>query len=62
MEDLEDKTTEELKKEFEDIHKTYYDLKERMLKAYDFLKVMENRGEKIINILNKRTGGINGQV
>jgi hydroxymethylpyrimidine pyrophosphatase-like HAD family hydrolase len=60
MEDLEDKSTDELKKEFEQIHKTYYDLKERLLKSYDFLEIMEARANKIINILNKRTGGLNG--
>ena len=60
MEDLEYKSTEELKKEFEEIHKAYYNLKDRLLKSYDFLETMELRADKIINILNKRTGGLNG--
>ena len=62
MDNLEDKSTKELQEEYEQLHKTYYDLKDRMLKAYDFLKVMEVRGKKIIDILEKRTGSIDGQV
>ena len=60
MDSLEEKSTKELKEEYEKLHETYYGLKERMLKAYDYLKVMESRGKKIIDILEKRTGGING--
>ena len=60
MEDLEDKSTDELKKEYENIHNTYYDLKDRLLKAYDLLEFMETRANKIIKILDKRTKGING--
>ena len=59
MDSLEEKSTKELKEEYEKIHKSYYELKDRLLKAYDFLTIMGERGKKIINILEKRSGDIN---
>jgi len=59
MENLEDKSTNELKSEFEKIFKAHADLKDRMLKAYDLLESMGERGRKIYKIIEKRTKGIN---
>lgn len=56
MENLEDKSTDELKKYFEELNNNHLDLKKRMLNAFDLMKSMEERGKEVYNILLKRTG------
>jgi len=59
MENLEDKSTDELKKYFEELHNNHLDLKKRMLNAFDLMKSMEERGKQVYKILLKRTGDLN---
>ena len=56
MDNLEDKSTDELKKYFEELNNNHLDLKKRMLNAFDLMKSMEKKGKKVYNILLKRTG------
>jgi hypothetical protein len=56
MENLEDKSTDELKKYFEELNNNHLDLKKRMLNAFDLMKSMEEKGKEVYNILLKRTG------
>jgi hypothetical protein len=56
MENLEDKSTDELKKYFEELNDNHLDLKKRMLNAFDLMKSMEEKGKEVYNILLKRTG------
>ena len=60
MDNLEDKSTDELKKYFEELHNNHLDLKKRMLNAFDLMKSMEEKGKEVYNILLKRTGDLNG--
>jgi len=62
MDNLEDKSTDELKKYFEELNNNHLDLKKRMLIAFDLMESMEKKGKKVYNILLKRTGDINGKV
>jgi len=59
MENLEDKSTDELKKYFEELHNNHLDLKKRMLNAFDLMKSMEEKGKQVYKILLKRTGDLN---
>tara|TARA_R100000900_G_C3329731_1_gene163135 strand:+ start:510 stop:683 length:174 start_codon:yes stop_codon:yes gene_type:complete len=56
MKNLEEKSTDELKKYFELLNENHTDLKNKMLRAYDLLESMEKKGKEIYNILLKRTG------
>tara|TARA_R110001592_G_scaffold351511_1_gene648717 strand:+ start:7390 stop:7563 length:174 start_codon:yes stop_codon:yes gene_type:complete len=56
MDNLEDKSTDELKKYFEELNDNHLDLKKRMLNAFDLMKSMEEKGQEIYKILLKRTG------
>ena len=56
MKNLEEKSTDELKKYFEELNNNHLDLKKRMLNAFDLMKSMEKKGKKVYNILLKRTG------
>ena len=60
MDNLEDKSTDELKKYFEELNNNHLDLKKRMLNAFDLMKSMEERGKEVYNIILKRTEGNNG--
>lgn len=57
MDDLEDKTNEQLREEFHMLIKAHADLKEKMLKAYDLLEALEERGQKVYNLMDKRLNG-----
>ena len=59
MDNLEDKSTDELKKYFEELNNNHLDLKKRMLNAFDLMKSMEEKGKEVYNILLKRTEGKN---
>lgn len=59
MNNLEDKSTDELKKYFEELNNNHLDLKKRMLNAFDLMKSMEKKGEEVYKILLKRTGDLN---
>ena len=60
MDNLEDKSTDELKKYFEELNNNHLDLKKRMLNAFDLMKSMEEKGKEVYNMLLKRTGDPNG--
>lgn len=60
MDNLEDKSTDELKKYFEELNNNHLDLKKRMLNAFDLMKSMEEKGKEVYNMLLKRTGDTNG--
>lgn len=60
MEELEDKTNEQLRGEFNELENSHLKLKEHMLKEWDVLLAMELRGKKIYKIINKRINGTNG--
>ena len=60
MDNLEDKSTDELKKYFEELNNNHLDLKKRMLNAFDLMKSMEEKGKEVYNIILKRTEGNNG--
>lgn len=57
MDDLEDKTNEELREEIHMLTKAHSDLKAKMLNAYDLLEALEERGEKVYKLLDKRLNG-----
>lgn len=57
MEDLEDKTNEELGKEYHALVKAHTDLKEKMIKVFDVMLTLEKRGEKVYKTLKKRVNG-----
>lgn len=60
MDNLEDKSTDELKKYFEELNNNHLDLKKRMLNAFDLMESMEEKGKEVYNIILKRTEGNNG--
>ena len=47
MKNLEEKSTDELKKYFELLNETHVDLKNRMLQAFDLLESMEKKGKEV---------------
>ena len=57
MENLEDKTNDQLRSELHELENTHLKLKEHMLKEWDMLLALEDRGKKVYNIINKRING-----
>ena len=57
MDNLEDKTNEELREEYHMLMKAHSDLKEKMLNAYDLLEALEDRGQKVYKLIDKRLNG-----
>lgn len=57
MEDLENKTNEQLREELHKLEDAHLKLKEKMLKEWDMLLALEGRGKKVYNMINKRING-----
>jgi len=60
MENLEDKTNDELREEIHMLKDSHLRLKEHMLKEWDTLLAMEKRGKEVYNMINKRINGTDG--
>lgn len=60
MDDLEDKTNDQLRSELHELENSHLKLKEQLLKGWDMLLAIEARGKKVYKIINKRINGTNG--
>jgi len=59
MENIENKTNDQLIEELTILTESHLKLKEQMLKEWDLMLSMEKRGKEVYNALVKRRKGIN---
>ena len=57
MESLDEKTNEQLRDELHALEEAHLKLKEQMLREWDVLIALEDRGKDIYNMINKRRNG-----
>tara|TARA_B110000977_G_C11015701_1_gene469390 strand:- start:144 stop:329 length:186 start_codon:yes stop_codon:yes gene_type:complete len=60
MDDLENKTNDQLRSELHELEVNHLKLKEQLLNGWDILLAMEVRGKEVYKIINKRINGTNG--
>jgi hypothetical protein len=58
MENLEDKTNDQLRDDLHKLEEAHLKLKEQMLKEWDILLALENKGKIIYKTLDKRINGL----
>tara|TARA_R100000544_G_C2225995_1_gene60736 strand:+ start:274 stop:459 length:186 start_codon:yes stop_codon:yes gene_type:complete len=60
MDNLEDKTNDQLRSELHELENNHLILKEQLLKGWDMLLALEDKGKKVYKIINKRINGTDG--
>tara|TARA_R100000988_G_C3834230_1_gene87663 strand:- start:47 stop:232 length:186 start_codon:yes stop_codon:yes gene_type:complete len=60
MEDLENKTNDQLREELHELKNAHLKLKEQLLNGWDMLLGIEDRANKVYKVINKRINGTNG--